>query len=108
MDLLLLFGGYATVFLVSPKRNNAGSNGMGGIDGAMPGSRGRLTGQSKSKVWNSVSLSHGRCCFCWWMLMLSLLWSFVLLRSSLFFPSPFLSYAVVLRPTMKYCVFAQQ
>ncbi|CAM9748301.1 unnamed protein product [Hapterophycus canaliculatus] len=49
VDLLLLFGGYATVFLVSPKRNNAGGNGVGGIDGTMPGSRGRLAGRSKPK-----------------------------------------------------------
>lgn len=34
VDLLLLFGGYATVFLVSPKRNSAGE----GAAGAVPGS----------------------------------------------------------------------
>ena len=36
VDLLLLFGGYATVFLVSPKRNSAG-----GVAGAVPGSLAR-------------------------------------------------------------------
>ena len=47
MDLLLLFGGYATVFLVSPKRNGAG-----GVAGAAPGSlaRSTLIGRGRRKV----------------------------------------------------------
>ncbi|CAN0442371.1 unnamed protein product [Ectocarpus sp. 12 AP-2014] len=44
VDLLLLFGGYATVFLVSPKRNNAG---ISGVNGAAPGSLARLEGRVK-------------------------------------------------------------
>ncbi|CAM9299616.1 unnamed protein product [Ectocarpus sp. 6 AP-2014] len=44
VDLLLLFGGYATVFLVSPKRNNAG---ISGVDGAAPGSLARSKGRIK-------------------------------------------------------------
>ncbi|CAM9255245.1 unnamed protein product [Ectocarpus fasciculatus] len=44
VDLLLLFGGYATVFLVSPKRNNAG---ISGANGAAPGSLARLKGRAK-------------------------------------------------------------
>ncbi|CAM9132215.1 unnamed protein product [Scytosiphon promiscuus] len=49
VDLLLLFGGYATVFLVSPKRNTGGRNGMDGINGAISGSRGSLMGRPKPK-----------------------------------------------------------
>lgn len=47
VDLLLLFGGYATVFLVSPKRNGAG-----GVAGAVPGSltRSSLIGRGRPKV----------------------------------------------------------
>ncbi|CAN0079611.1 unnamed protein product [Pylaiella littoralis] len=44
VDLLLLFGGYATVFLVSPKRNNAR------VDGAIPGSLARSAGGDSLKV----------------------------------------------------------
>eukprot|EP00903_Cladosiphon_okamuranus_P014501 g13451.t1 len=46
VDLLLLFGGYATVFLVSPKRN-----GSGGVAGAAPGSLARspLIGRGRPK-----------------------------------------------------------
>lgn len=47
VDLLLLFGGYATVFLVSPKRNVAG-----GVFGAVLGSPARspLIGRGMPKV----------------------------------------------------------
>ncbi|CAM9861321.1 unnamed protein product, partial [Ectocarpus sp. 13 AM-2016] len=44
VDLLLLFGGYATVFLVCPKRNNAG---ISAVNGAAPGSLARLKGRVK-------------------------------------------------------------
>lgn len=53
VDLLLLFGGYATVFLVSPKRNNAR------VDGAIPGSLARSAGGDSLKVCEAVILFNG-------------------------------------------------
>lgn len=47
VDLLLLFGGYATVFLVSPKRK-AGS--------AVPRSLARDAGQSGAQVLHDISV----------------------------------------------------
>eukprot|EP00752_Nemacystus_decipiens_P007826 g6991.t1 len=56
VDLLLLFGGYATVFLVSPKRNGAG-----GVPGAGPGSlaRSTLIGQGRPKFAQGVDSYSG-------------------------------------------------
>lgn len=53
VDLLLLFGGYATVFLVSPKRNGAG-----GVAGGAPGSLARpaLIGRGRPKVREEACL----------------------------------------------------
>ncbi|CAN0395493.1 unnamed protein product, partial [Ectocarpus sp. 8 AP-2014] len=56
VDLLLLFGGYATVFLVSPKRNNAD---ISGVNGAAPGSLARLNGRIKHEGDDSYGRGGG-------------------------------------------------
>lgn len=60
VDLLLLFGGYATVFLVSPKRNNS-SRVAGAI---IPGSLARSAGGTRPKVRKKALSLREWCPFC--------------------------------------------